>query len=99
MEITINNKIYIGKYNEEGKLIIPLYNDNDKQFFIQWVNQKKDIMLKKDYVKNFDYIIWLTKDSYDKGILLNCQPILSKNYDCVELVYDFKEGGLTIQCS
>ena len=47
MEITINNKKYIGKYNEYGRLILPLDNDNDKQFFIQWVNQNRILYLKK----------------------------------------------------
>ncbi len=91
MEITINNKIYLGKYNENGKLIIPLNND-DIFFFQQWQNQKKDIMLKKDYVKDFDYV-----NGYERGTLCNCQPILSQNLDYVELVYDFKQGGLVIQ--
>ena len=99
MEITINNKVYIGKHNKEGRLIISLSNADDVTFFQQWKSQLKDIMLKKDYVKDFDYIIWFANDAYDKGILRNCQPILSENMDYVELLYDFKQGGLILQCS
>ena len=58
------------------------------------VSTKKDIMLKSDYVRNFDFT-----NGYEKGTLCNCQPILSKNLDCVELVYDYNSGHLELPCS
>lgn len=94
MEIFINNKIYLGKYSENGKLIISLNDDDDILFFQKWVYQKKNIMLKKDYVKDFNFI-----NGYEKGTLYSCQPILSKNLDCVELVYDYNSGHLEFPCS
>jgi hypothetical protein len=94
MEIKINNKTYFGKYNENGKLIIPLNNDEDIIYFQQWISTKKDVMLKSDYVRNFDFT-----NGYEKGTLCNCQPILSKNLDCVELLYDYNSGHLELPCS
>ena len=41
MEININNKIFLGKYGENGKIIIPLNNNEDIQYFQQWVSLKK----------------------------------------------------------
>ena len=94
MEIFINNKTYLGKYDENVKLIIPLDNNEDILFFQQWVNQLKPVMKKKDYVKDFDYT-----NGYERGTLCNCYPLLSKNLDYVELVYDFKDGGLILPCN
>lgn len=94
MEININNKIFLGKYDGNGKLIILLNNNEDVQYFQQWVSIEKDIMLKRDYVRNFDFT-----NGYEKGTLCNCQPILSKNLDCVELVYDYNSGHLELPCS
>ena len=94
MEININNKIFLGKYDENGKLIIPLNDNEDVQCFQQWVSLKKDIMMKRDYVRDFIF----TND-YEKGTLCNCQPILSKNLDCVELIYDYNSGYLELPCS
>lgn len=94
MEININNKVFLGKYDENGKLIIPLNENDDVQYFQQWVSLKKDIMMKRDYVKDFDFT-----NGYEKGILCNCQPILSKNLDCVELIYDYNSGHLELPCS
>lgn len=94
MEIFINNKTYLGKYDENDKLIIPLDNNEDILFFQQWVNQLKPVMKKKDYVKDFDY-----ENGYEKGTLCSCRPLLSKNLDYVELVYDFKDGGLILPCN
>lgn len=94
MEININNKIFLGKYDENGKLIIPLNTNEDVQYFQQWLSLKKDIMLKRDYVRDFDFI-----NGYEKGTLCSCQPILSKNLDWVELVYDYNSGHLELSCS
>ena len=94
MEIFINNKSYFGKYNENGKLVIPLNNNDDLLYFEQWLSQKNDTMKKKDYVRDFNFI-----NGYEKGVLCNCQPILSKNLDCVELVYDYNSGHLELPCS
>jgi len=93
MEIFINNKTYLGKYDESDKLIIPLDNNEDILFFQQWANQLKPVMKKKDYVKDFDYA-----NGCERGTLCNCYPLLSKNLDYVELVYDFKNGGVILPC-
>ena len=55
MKININNKTYLGKYDKNGKLIIPLNEEDDVLFFQQWQGQHKDGMLKKDYVKDFTF--------------------------------------------
>lgn len=94
MKININNKIFLGKYDENGKLIIPLNNNEDILYFQQWVSHKKDVSKKNDYVRNFDFT-----NGYEKGTLCNCQPFLSKNLDCVELVYDYNSGHLELPCS
>lgn len=94
MKININNKIFLGKYNENGKLIISLNDNEDIQYFQQWVLLKKDIMKKSNYVRNFDFT-----NGYEKGTLCNCQPILSKNLDYVEIVYDYNSGHLELPCS
>jgi sulfur relay (sulfurtransferase) DsrF/TusC family protein len=82
MEININNKIFIGKYDENGILTIPLSNQDDTLYFQQWENQVSESFIKKkDYIKTFDYT-----HGYKKGTLFNCSPILSKNLDFVQLV-------------
>ncbi len=91
MKININNKTYLGKYDENGKLIIPLNEEDDVLFFQQWQGQHKDGMLKKDYVKDFTFT-----NGYEEGTLHNCQPNLSVNLDSVYLVYDHKSGGLVL---
>ena len=91
MKININNKTYLGKYDENGKLIIPLNEEDDVLFFQQWQFQHKDGMLKKDYVKDFTFT-----NGYEEGTLHNCWPNLSRNLDSVYLVYDHKSGGLVL---
>lgn len=97
MEIYINNKIFLGKYDENGKkiengkIIIPLNNNEDVKYFQQWVSLEKDTMLKRDYVRDFDFT-----DGYEKGTLCYCQPILSKDLDYVELIYDYNSVHLEL---
>lgn len=89
MKLKLNNKIFIGRYNENGKLIIPLNDDFDKLFFKKWQNKwqnKPDLFYKKDYVEDIDFV-----KTTERGILKNCFPILSKNEDFIELVYDLYE--------
>ena len=62
--------------------------------FINKIAQKKDIMLKRDYVRNFDFT-----NGYEQGTLFNCQPILHKNMNCVKLMYDYNSGHLVLPCS
>ena len=83
MKLEINKKIFIGRYNEVGKLIIPLFDDDDKHFFKNW---SKIGGSKKDYIKNIDF-----EKITERGILKNCFPILDMNEEFVELVYDFFE--------
>lgn len=90
MEININKKVFLGKYAENGKIIIPLNNNDDVQYFQQWLSQKKkDIMLKHDYVRDFGFT-----NGLEKGTLCSCQPILNENLDYVELVYDYNSCHL-----
>jgi len=93
MELFINTKKYIGKFNKNGKLIIKLTNEN-LLFFQQWAFKKRKIMLKKEYVKDFQFI-----NGYEQGILYNCYPILSKNLKYVLLEYDYNSSHLELPCS
>ena len=71
MKVKINNKIFEGRYNDSGKLIIPLDDDFDKLFFKKWQNKASDVngtmMYKKDYVQDVDFI-----KVTERGILKNC---------------------------
>jgi hypothetical protein len=82
----MNNKIFIGTYNENGKLIIPLDDDFDKLFFKKWQDKSKNGAYKKDYIENVDFI-----KVTERGTLKYCFPVLSGNEDSVELVYDLYE--------
>ena len=94
MEININNKILIGEFDESGELIIQINEKSDLLFFQEWISRKTDIMLKKDYVLDFDFT-----NGYERGTLCNCQPILHKNMNCVKLIYDYSSGHLELPCS
>ena len=138
MEININNKVFLGKYEEiqtknrtevvldysmgnefckffrkvikqkpivfslpqvvvdysRYKVIIPLNNNEDVRYFQEWLLQKKDIMQKGDYVRDFDF-----RNGYEIGTLCNCQPILSENLDYVALVYDYKLSKMVLDVS
>jgi hypothetical protein len=84
MKLTIDNKIFSARYNDKNELIISLDNENDITFFKLWQNERNPTILKKDYVKN----ISVTK-KIETGILYNCFPILNKNENEVQIVYDF----------
>ena len=90
MKLKINNKIFEGRYNENGKLIIPLTDDFDKLFFKKWQNKSKGengkLTYKKDYVENVDFV-----KVTEHGTLKNCFPVLSVNEDFVTLWYDLYE--------
>ena len=94
MKININNKVHIGLYNRDGKLIIPLNDKDDILYFQTWVNQLKSIIPKKDYVRNFHFT-----NGYAIGTLFNCQPILHKNLEWVELIHDYNNEHLELPCS
>jgi hypothetical protein len=84
MELKINEKMFIGKYNDKQELVITLDNDVDIQFFKEWEDKKTLIKVKKDYVKDIpiDKVV-------ERGILRNCFPILNLNEDEVKIIYDF----------
>lgn len=95
MEININNKIFIGKYDKNNVLTIQLSNLDDISYFQLWENRASESFIKKkDYVRNFDYTL-----GYKKGTLFNCFPILSKNLDFVQLIYDYDNGRLVLPCN
>lgn len=85
MEININNKILIGKFNQSGELIIQINEQSDLLFFQEWVDRGRGIVLKKDHVLDFDFT-----NGYERGTLFNCQPILHENMDCVKLIYGYR---------
>lgn len=84
MYLGINDKIFVGRYNDKQQLIISLDNDGDVQFFKEWENKKTVIKLKKDYVKDIPIF-----KVHETGILRNCFPILNLNEDEVEIIFDF----------
>ncbi len=94
MEININNKNYTGEFNKNGELIIKLNEQSDLLFFQEWISRKRDIMLKKDYVLDFDFT-----DGCERSTLFNYQPILNKNTNCVKLIYDYNSWYLELPCS
>jgi hypothetical protein len=94
MEININNKILVGEFNESGELVIPINEESELLFFQEWISRKRDVMLKKDYVRDFDFT-----NGYERGTLFNCQPILHKNMNCVKLICDYNSGHLELPCS
>ena len=84
MRLFINNKVFIGKYNDKEELIIPLTDKDDIVFFKSWQNKEQSVKLKKDYVKDIS-IVKIT----ESGTLYNCWPIVSDNEDEVQIIYDF----------
>ena len=51
-ELQIDNHIFFGYYNDDDELIIKLENDIDLKFFKEWIGNRLDVFLKKDYVKD-----------------------------------------------
>ena len=86
MKLKLNNKIFEGRYNENGKLIISLDDDFDKLFFKKWQDKSKNGAYKKDYVENVDFV-----KVTERGTLKNSFPVLSANEDFVTLWYDLYE--------
>jgi len=80
MELKINNKLFVGRYDSDDKLYISLDNDVDKIFFYKWQHRGGE---KINYTENVEF-----KKAVERGILKNCFPILSKNEDWVVLNYD-----------
>ena len=87
MKLIINNKIFIGKYNENDRLQIQLDDDFDKLFFKKWESKafREDgsLNLAIEYKRDIDFI-----KSTERGFLRGCFPILSKNEDFVIINYD-----------
>jgi len=83
MKLNLNNKIFVGRYDKNGKLIILLDDDFDILFFKKWQDKCKNVSCKNDYIKDIDFV----KVS-ERGVLKSCFPILSRNEDFVELIYD-----------
>jgi hypothetical protein len=84
MKVKINEKWFDGRYDNEKKFIIPLFEEQDVIFFYKW--NKKHIkfgMSKEDYTKDIEY-----KTICESGILHNCYPILNLNEDAVWLYFD-----------
>ena len=92
MELQINDKIFIGRYNDKQELVISLDNNVDIQFFKEWEDMKTIVKLKKDYVK--DIRIFKVNET---GVLRNCFPILNLNEDEVKIVYDFYNDKTLIE--
>ena len=87
MKLKINNKIFDGRYDKNGKLIIPLKDDFDKLFFKKWQDKSKNgAAYKKDFVEDVDFV-----KVTERGILKGCFPELSVNENYVTLWYDLYE--------
>ena len=84
MKLKINNKIFIGKYNSDNELVIPLEEDSDILFFKEWCDKSTSGIPKKDYIKSIRF-----EKVTGSGILENCFPILHLNEDFVKIVYDY----------
>jgi len=85
MELKLNDKTLIGRYDCNGKLIILLHDKLDISFFKEWVNIRRNTRHKIDYVRDVVFA-----NVTEHGTLVNCFPILSKNEHFVELYYDVK---------
>jgi hypothetical protein len=92
MELKINNKMFVGRYNDKQELVISLDNDVDIQFFKEWEDKKTIVKVKKEYVK--DITIFKVNET---GILRNCFPILNLNEDEVKIIYDFYSDKTLIE--
>jgi len=86
MKVIINNKIFSGRYNNEGRLVIPLNDEVDIFYFKKWQDKNKTANSKSDYVEMVEF-----HKITERGFLKNCFPILSPNEDFVELHYDLYE--------
>lgn len=89
MKLKLNNKIFEGRYNEGGKLIIPLDDGFDKLFFKKWQDKSKNGApgySKSHYIEDVDFM-----KVTERGTLKNCFPVLSVNEDFVTLWYDSYE--------
>lgn len=86
MKLIINNKIFIGRYNENGRIQIQLDNENDVKFFKNWQDKCKTSNSKNDYIDNIEF-----HKITEHGFLKNCFPSLSLNEDFVILNYDLYE--------
>jgi hypothetical protein len=83
MKLIINNKIFIGRYNENGRLQIQLDDENDVKFFKNWEDKRKTSNSKMDYVDDIEF-----HKITERGFLKNCFPLLNINEDFVTLNYD-----------
>lgn len=83
MIVTINNKNFTGRYNKKGKFIIPLNNISDIIWFKEWEDRAR-YGDKRDYLQEVPFV-----KITERGTLKNCFPILDKNEEYIELVYDF----------
>jgi len=90
MKLIINNKIFEGRYNEKGELVIVLDNDFDILFFKKWqdkaMNKNGRLAYEKDYVEDIDFI-----KTTERGTLKSCFPVLSKDENLVAIHYDCYE--------
>lgn len=93
IELILNDKVYIGRYNDNQELVIPLLNEDDIIFFKNWEHKHILVKRKSDYVKD----ITIRKVN-EVGILCNCFPILNLNEDEVKIVYDFYVNKTAIDC-
>jgi hypothetical protein len=80
MKVKINKKWFEGRFNDEGKFIIPLYGLGDVKFFYKWGNKHNE---KPYFAESIEYC-----KICDSGILHNCYPVLSPNEDEVMLIFD-----------
>lgn len=83
INLNIDNKKFVGKYDDNGSLIISLSSNKDILFFKNWIDEMRVNRKKEEYSKNITF----TKVT-GHGILVGCWPILNNNEDTVRIVYD-----------
>lgn len=92
MKLKLNNKIFEGFYDENGKLIVSLDSHSNKLFFKTWQDKSKNCPYKKDYVKNVDFV----KET-ECGTLKNCFPLFGANEDFATLFFDSFEQKVLVK--
>lgn len=91
IKLVINNKVFVGRYNNKQELVISLDNKTDISFFKEWEDRTTTVKLKKNYVKDIRIF-----KCCETGILRNCFPILNRNEDEVKIISDFYDDKLLL---
>ena len=86
-KLIINNKTF-DAIDADGRCITLSLKDKDDFdviFFKKWQDRIKNSASKKDYIEDVDFV-----KITEKGMLVNCFPILDENETKVNIYYDLK---------